>query len=212
MKLTIDSKVLIGLLHIAPKNDVRQHLNGIYCEVKGESVILVATDGRIMGALNCASAASFDEGESCEDTGFIIPRTLLESAKLSQKGVSIIELIHDDLGTKIRRVTLRDNHGATTVSGDEMDGKFPQWRRVIPKSPSGEITQFDPELPARLAAASKAINDIRRGGFVPVYIAHNGDSGALVSIGRDDFVGVLMGLNMRHVANLIPTAPPAWTM
>jgi len=212
MKLTIDSKILIGLLHIAAKNDVRYYLNGIYCEITGDDAILVATDGGVLGAFNCAQAAVFDEGERREDTGFIIPRALLEGAKLSPKGKCTIELNYDGPTIGIRRINLCDSYNAIEVGGDEVDGKFPPWRRVIPQSVSGEVAQFDSELIARLAAASKVILNVRRNAIIPLYLAHNGDSGAMVSIGNDNFVGVLMPLNLSRVANSIPTAPPAWAI
>jgi len=213
MKLTIDSKNLIGMLKlVSNQKDIRHYLNGIYCEIRGNDAILVATNGHVLGAFNCAQAVVFDEGERREDTSFIVPCALLEDAKLSLKGECTVELKHDDPTISIRRITLRDSYSDITVGGDEVDGKFPKWRMVIPQSVSGEVAQFDPELIARLAAASKAILNVRRNAIIPLYLAHNGDSGALVSIGDDNFVGVLMGLNMSRVANSIPTAPPAWAM
>jgi len=216
MKLTINSKILIGLLHFAAKNDVRYYLKGIYCEITGDDVILVATDGGVLGAFNCVEAAIFDDGERREDISFIVPRELLEGAKLSLKGECTIELKHEDPTISIRRITLRDSYSAIKVGGDEVDGKFPPWRRVIPQSVSGEVAQFDLELIARLAAASKAILNVRRlnvrrNAIIPLYLAHNGNSGALVSIGNDNFVGVLMPLNVSRVVNSIPTAP-AWAI
>jgi len=209
MKLKIESKILLGMLCIAPKIDIREYLKGIFIETIGDDAIVVATDGRVLGAYYCRDVCARDDDDA--DTSFIIPRVLLESAKLRNKGVCEITIGKKGATDLPRDISLTENLGGT-IFGKEVDGAFPSWRRPIPKSVSGETAQFDPALIQKFAEASYRINGTKRDAMNHVFIGHNGEAGALITIGREEFVGVLMPLRMAHVADSIPTAPPAWAM
>lgn len=47
--LTIPANIMHGMLTLAPKNDVRDHLNGVFVDITESEVRLVATNGRWMG-------------------------------------------------------------------------------------------------------------------------------------------------------------------
>jgi hypothetical protein len=72
--------------------------------------------------------------------------------------------------------------------------------RVLPTKPAtGEAAQFNPELITRFVKCSKLLNGTKH----PV-IAHNGGSSALVDLGLDRFIGVVMPMRNNVVINQTP--------
>jgi DNA polymerase-3 subunit beta len=84
--------------------------------------------------------------------------------------------------------------GKWSISGiafTPVDGKFPDYRRSIPASHSGEAAQFNPVFIAAMAKAGKLLG--RKDSPI---IRHNGLGAAQVQFyANDEFVGVLMPLN-----------------
>lgn len=153
---------------LASKQDIRYYLNGVLVESTGAYTRLVATDGHLLGVFQISETAHDGNAFS-----IIIPNEII--AKLDKKD--------NFLST--------NEHGNWSIDGisfTPVEGKFPDYMRVLPAKPaSGESAQFNPELITRFAKCSKLLN----GRPWPV-IAHNGESSALVDIGLDRFIGVVM--------------------
>jgi len=152
---------------LASKQDIRYYLNGVLVESDNQHTRLVATDGHLLGVFQISETAHNGEAFS-----IIIPNEII--AKLDKKDnfLSCVDGKWDIDG----------------ISFNPVEGKFPDYMRVLPSKPvSGETAQFNPEYITRFAKCSKLLN----GKPWPV-IAHNGDSSALVDIGLDRFVGVVM--------------------
>jgi DNA polymerase-3 subunit beta len=96
--------------------------------------------------------------------------------------------------------------GATTV-GRTIAGRYPDYRRVIPGKASGVLAQFDPRYLATLAKAHSALHGSKAAPYVG--IGHNGLSGALLTLGDENFVGVLMPL--RTDSYPLAQTAPTWT-
>ncbi len=132
------------------QQDVRYYLNGIYFEILAGRLRLVATDGHRL-----ALATAPDEVDAA-DLGVIIPRKgVLELARL---------LGGDDvLRLSVGGTFLRAENQQFTFTSKLVDGKFPDYERVIPKSPDKAIVGDRSELRQAFARASILSNEKYRG-------------------------------------------------
>lgn len=214
MKFTIDHSVIKALLKLAPKQDVRYYLNGVLIDVRQNDITLVATNGHAM--LTVPLPADAVEGERTIGQ-YIVGRDVLEAVKPIKAGRTTLPIVIDIIPGAVTPdpdrpgVTLKAPDtvavtGATTDTAKLIDGRYPDWRRVMPAQASLEVAQFDPALVSLfgdvrelLAGASKE---------KPV-IHHNGQAGALVSgLGRDA-LGVLMPVRV-DAADMAHPGLPAW--
>jgi DNA polymerase-3 subunit beta len=189
---TIRTDLLRAVLHLAAKGDMRYYLNGVFFEVSENRTLLVATDGHAMGI-----AASAWGGNTLSEN-LIIARDVIEMA----------------LRAKTPEVVLQKRDDGTwqlgSVSFTPVDGKYPEWRHVVPKQCSGELQQFNPLILAKFAKSrSELSREKGESAGSSITLSHNGEAGALVSIGQDDeFFGVVMP--RRGASDL--KAPPAWAL
>lgn len=205
--LPLQKADLRAALHIAAKNDVRYYLNGVLIECSATESRIVATDGHVLCAIKSEAPQQF-EGEPMQS--LIIPRDVVAKIKKPTRRAvlpSFVVLAYDG------------KTGTLTVDGSPdtfrpIDGRFPDWRRVFPKTVSGITGQYDPELMVRF---SKASGEYCKGSaFAPIpAISHNLDAdspraskAAVVTIDRPEFIGLIMPC---HLRNEIPADPvPAW--
>lgn len=105
------------------QQDVRYYLNGMLLEVKAESLRAVATDGHRLAT--CALAVNLQvEGK----TQVIVPRkAVLEISKLMMDPQAQVEL-------SLANNHIRVNVGEFTFTSKLVDGKFPDYERVIPRN------------------------------------------------------------------------------
>jgi DNA polymerase III subunit beta len=172
-------------LEFAAKGDVRVCLIGVQVEIQDSALYLVATDGHVLGALRSGAC-------SMHDRSVIVPRELLEALPKVTKS-NAESLVTLGVDGEVLMLTC----GAQTLQGTALTGyRFPDWRRVVPDRSSGEPAQFDVNLLARFAKARKILNpDLERGAEGHIVIGHNGqEAGALVDVGYEGFVGVVMPL------------------
>jgi DNA polymerase III subunit beta len=83
-----------------------------------------------------------------------------------------------------------------------IDGRSPDWRKVVPREFSGQAAQFNPNYIGDLGKAARILHGKNALG---VGIGYNGNSSALIDLYHEDFVGVLMP--MRGDA---PKSAPSW--
>jgi len=194
MKITIDYAIIKALLTAAPKKDMRYYLNGICVDATKDTVVLVATDGHMM----ISFPISADAIEDRINGQFIIDRVDLDAIKPAKAGKHTLPLIIevDDKGYTIS--------GATKAVNTLVDGKFPDWRRVVPQTLSGELAQFNLELLSR-------IDDIRKvfgRGACDATIHHNGNSCAQVTGLHPDALLMLMPCRSNDAQGDAPV--PSW--
>lgn len=132
-------------VHAAAVKDVRYYLNGVQFEFNFDQLILVGCDGARMAtvSITCASAI---------ESTFIVGN---DSVK------DILSLFSKDKAGEIsfsesdKKLTLTGSSGRV-YSPPLVDGKYPDWRRILPpssRSPGG-MPQINPLL---LSDACKAI-------------------------------------------------------
>lgn len=174
MEVAINTAHLKAAYQFTADADIRYYLKGVLAEVRATETRLVATDGNIAGVLR--DVVLVGEQETMPDV--IIPNDTVKMA----------------IGIKSQTLTLAHVEGKWSLAGiafTPVDGKFPEYRRIIPSQCSGEAAQFNVEFLARFLKAGRALGCKGQ----PI-VRHSGDGGAQVQFyGRDDeFVGVIMPL------------------
>lgn len=110
------------------QQDVRYYLNGMLLETGGKHLRAVATDGHRL-----ALCEAEIDGSSLTEQQVIVPR----------KGVLELQRLMD--GDGVLNIELGANHVRIQLEGIRftsklIDGRFPEYERVIPKESSNELT------------------------------------------------------------------------
>ena len=122
-------KQLLGQTQYAmAAQDVRYYLNGMLLQVEGNALRSVATDGHRL------AFAQVDIGESLERQEVIVPRkSILELTRLLADS-------DEPLNITLANNQARFSFGDVVFVTKLIDGKFPDYTRVIPPSFSQELT------------------------------------------------------------------------
>jgi len=191
MNITIRTDIFVAASLFRGIDDIRYYLNGLLLETGPNGARLVGCDGHQL-------AVARIDGWFPEAT-IILPGSLVTTVKSKAKGPQSIELEfkegHQTYKKKgkvdgdfiPRDITL--TFGETTTSAKELDGKFPDYRRVVPHEVDGTTAQFDPSLVSRV---DKACSILGYKHFVG--IAQNGKSSGL-SVIDEGFLVVTMPFN-----------------
>ena len=132
------------------QQDVRYYLNGLYLEILGGRLRVVATDGH---RLALATGPALIEAA---DTGVIIPRKgVLELSRLLD-GTAPLELA---IGTN----HIRAANEQFTFTSKLVDGKFPDYERVIPKNADKPVVGERGELKQAFTRTAILSNEKYRG-------------------------------------------------
>jgi DNA polymerase sliding clamp subunit (PCNA homolog) len=168
-----------ALLRIAPDSEVRYYLCGIFFDPKGYAVV---TDGAALMAIRCAP---FD------GDGFIVRREVLEAACKASTGKNPPPIM-------ISRTEVRYSlKGTWTVmSHTPVDGRYPEWRRVVPDRASGELAVYDSELLERLRKARDDMQDGDRAGR-KAFVHMNGDGPGFLFTERTDVLAIIMPMRAK---------------
>lgn len=136
-------KLLINQVHFAMAvHDIRYYLNGILFVAEGKSLTLVATDGHRLALAQATLDVEIPKQE------VILPRkTVLELQRLLKDEETPIEM------------RFAGNQAKFSFSGMEfvtklVEGKFPDYNRVIPKNHKNQITLGRAALLASLQRAA----------------------------------------------------------
>ncbi len=147
-----DCRRLIDKTHFAmAQQDVRYYLNGTLLETDGTCLRAVATDGHRLSWCEVAL-----EGKGRELQQIILPRKgVLELQRLLD-GEGEIEMA---IGTNHIRVQI----GEVRFTSKLIDGKFPEYGRVIPANPPRIMTAVRENLRAALQRTAILSNEKYRG-------------------------------------------------
>jgi DNA polymerase-3 subunit beta len=201
MKIIISTNTFAAASLFSGIDDIRYYLNGLLIETGANGARLVATDGHQLAVARL-------EGEYPESS-IIIPGSLANSVKSKAKAPRFITLeftegnqqfvdMENAKGVFVPRdITL--TFGETTTTTKELDGKFPDYRRVVPSETDGTIAQYDPRLVNRI---DKACSILGHKFFVG--IAPNGTCSGL-SVIDEGFVVVTMPFKANP-----DTTSPTW--
>jgi DNA polymerase III subunit beta len=131
-KVTLPQKTLkhlFNMVHFAmAQQDIRYYLNGLLLVVDGKNVIAVATDGHRLAFCQVATEQNFERQE------VIIPRkTILELQRLLEDVESPVDL---EISSNQVKLTFADIELISKL----VEGKFPDYTRVIPKGYKNSFT------------------------------------------------------------------------
>ena len=186
MLLTIEPKYLKALSYAMAAKDVRYYLLGVGIDATSEATHWLASDGHRMSVYH--GAASEDGFGTC-----ILPRSfVLAVLKMGDRFTKSIQFRVDFTAQTV-------THVASGLTDKLIDGRYPDWRRVVPTSVSGEPAQFNPEYLGDLAKVASVL------GFKPFHTraAYNGQSNAIFMVDTEtDFITVIMP--MRQDAACVP--------
>jgi DNA polymerase III subunit beta len=143
--LALPQKDLRALLRLAEfamaQQDIRYYLNGMLLVIDSGSLQAVATDGHRLSWASLAIAGQFDRQE------VILPRkTVLELAKLLEDSDAPVTI--DVLANQVRF-----RFANVELVSKVVDGKFPDYNRVIP---AGHTKQIEIERSGLLSALQRA--------------------------------------------------------
>jgi DNA polymerase-3 subunit beta len=145
-------KRLIGLVQYAmAQQDIRYYLNGLLLVVTGNEVRVVATDGHRL------AYASEQIEEAQPRTEVILPRkTILELSRLLSDNDDVLDIRLSPNQAQFR-------FGDIELVSKLIDGKFPDYERVIPQSHNKVITLPRTMLLQSLHRAAILTNEKFRG-------------------------------------------------
>lgn len=162
-------KKLIEKTHFAmAQQDVRYYLNGMLIEIKEGTIRAVATDGH---RLAMCESTDLDVGDV--DLQVILPRkAVIELSRLLSDSDETLQI---DVSSSHMKVKIGD----TSFTSKLIDGKFPDYQRVVPSNTDKEILADRDELKQALQRTSILSNEKYRGirfQFIPSLLkllAHN---------------------------------------
>jgi len=150
MEQALVKQLIDGTAFAMAQQDVRYYLNGLYFEVLGGRLRVVATDGHRL------ALATAPQRVEATDLGVIIPRKgVLELSRLLE-GTTPIAL---SIGTNHIRATTEQ----FTFTSKLVDGKFPDYERVIPKNPDKLVLGDRAELKQAFTRTAILSNEKYRG-------------------------------------------------
>jgi DNA polymerase-3 subunit beta len=185
MKFTITRKHIRAALHFAAKKDIRFYLNGICVTQNQRGTVVEATNGHVLGIIRTDSTPQ-------AENRVIISRDDCEKLKGTKKQGD--EELHFTI--EGARVACEIPSQGLIMHFAVVDAKFPDTDRVVPQFDGGEqvAATYNPEYILAFALASEELHGKK---YMPV-IHQRGNDAALVSIGFDDFVGVVMPVRSTH--------------
>jgi DNA polymerase-3 subunit beta len=115
-------KHLFNMVHFAmAQQDIRYYLNGLLLVLEGKNMIAVATDGHRLAYCQVATEQEFERQE------VIIPRkTIIELQRLLEENDQPVQLDIANNQVKLRFADIE-------LMSKLVEGKFPDYNRVIPK-------------------------------------------------------------------------------
>ncbi len=161
--------------------DIRYYLNGMLIQHNGQETRLIATDGH---RLHACIVRHKDAELLPEVVEAIIPASLVKTilkAKPGRYGSKEIAFTID--GTRIQA----DLFDCVSASATAIDGKFPDYHRVIPTEFSGVVAQYNPEY---LLDAELGARDWYNSSKATFAFSHNGDSAGGIAL--DGFIAIVM--------------------
>ncbi|MEN9865097.1 MAG: hypothetical protein RL748_687 [Pseudomonadota bacterium] len=152
---TLPQKTLKHLFHMVhfsmAQQDIRYYLNGLLLVLDGKHVIAVATDGHRLAYCQAETEQSFERQE------VIIPRkTVMEMQRLLEENDLPVEI---DIAAQQLRLQFADLELVSKL----VEGKFPDFNRVVPKGYKNQFLISREELLRSLQRVAIMTNDKFKG-------------------------------------------------
>ena len=165
----------------AAKDDIRFYLNGVLIESTPLQTRLCATDGH---ALFCAKDDA--KGDNAGTFTGIVPNDTVKQIlawKAPYKGAPVIFTTNEDITGEHRA-----EWAGNTAVFKCLEGKFPDYARVVPEKVSGDASYIDPELLMRCKKAAEVLGTSKLGMFA---LKQGGDGSAIAVFSSECFAVVM---------------------
>ena len=165
----------------AAKDDIRFYLNGVLIESTPLQTRLCATDGH---ALFCAKDDA--KGENVDSFVGIVPNDTVKQIlawKAPYKGAADLPVVITTAETEHRAAW-----GGNTAVFKPLDGKFPDYARVVPEKVSGDASYINPDLLIKCKKAVEALGTNKLGMFA---LKQGGDGSAIAVFSVEAFAVVM---------------------
>jgi DNA polymerase-3 subunit beta len=185
----------------ASTEQTRYYLNGVCIEHSPNGPIFIATDGHRL----IASTQKWLAESPATFAPVIVPMSLIKRIKINRKiEQATMTIEHKEGGA----ILISIYYAGATYAENSIDGTFPDWRRVLPQSGDGTISQYNPAYLSDFAEAGRVL----AGGKcdVAVAVSYNGGSPALVRFWHEDQPVQSFGVIMPIRTNPVMQAPPTW--
>jgi DNA polymerase III subunit beta len=154
-KVTLPQKTLrhlFNMVHFSmAQQDIRYYLNGLLLVVQGKHIIAVATDGHRLAFCQVETEEEFPKQE------VIIPRkTILELQRL-------LEDVEDPVSLEIANNQIKLTFADIELISKLVEGKFPDYTRVVPKGYKNNFTIGREQLLRSLQRAAIMTSDKFKG-------------------------------------------------
>jgi len=181
MKIHISRNKLKAAALFSARDDIRFYLNGVLIESTPMQTRIVATDGH---ALFVAKDDAKDENVGTF-TG-IVPNDTVKQIlawKGPYKAAPVIFTTNEDITGEHRA-----EWAGNTAVFKLLDGKFPDYARVVPEKVSGDASHIDPELLMKCKTAAKTLGTIAKGYFA---FKQGGDGSAIAVFSSEAFAVIM---------------------
>jgi len=204
VKMT-DLKKLIDRTHFAmAQQDVRYYLNGLLLEIKAGQLRTVATDGHRLAICDVNAEVEGDEQHQV-----IVPRKAIQ--ELGRLLEDSDETVTVQLGTNHIRVMLKD----LTFTSKLIDGKFPDYNKVLPKATDKVVNAELDSLKQAFIRTSILSNEKYRGvrmmleGDKLALQAHNPEQEEAEEELQVDYKGgpIEIGFNVNYILDALNAIP-----
>jgi len=183
-------------------DESRQALNGLLLETEGDSATLVGTDGHRLALISRPVTSHADKGEKAS---FLLPKKALSE---------LLKLMEGDdakFGFSSHENHLAFIHGKQVIVSRKIDGKFPNYRQVIPtdnplkaQANREDLTHALKRVALLADEKSKMVRfEIQKGSLT--LVSDNTDLGAAVEEVAIEYDGdeVSIGLNAKYVLDIL---------
>nr|WP_249180058.1 DNA polymerase III subunit beta [Burkholderia dolosa] len=185
---------------LAAQQDIRYYLNGVFIEATPFETRLVATDGHKAGVFRYAVENDVLAGATVE---VIIPHEAIDRLKAAKSDMTaVVRLEVED-----RQCSLCVDAMGARIQFVAVDGRYPDYRRIFPKTMSGVPGQYRADLLMDFAKAAKLL--IKKSPAVMPRLTYNGSCARVSFDDYDDFAGVVMGWQI-PVASKTRPADTSW--
>jgi DNA polymerase-3 subunit beta len=191
MQITIKQSTIKAVAHAMAKNDIRYYLNGMLVHTNGHDTRLVAIDGHRMNIAIIERTMLIEAPKK-----YIIPASLVSTictckAPRDNKKPEVTLTFHDG------KVAAELPDGTEAVA-KLVDGIYPDYDRVIPKTLSGEVAQYNPEY---VLDAYKSIADYLGVKDHNFGLSMNGQNGC-AAMACDGFAALIMPWRAKTVTTI----------
>lgn len=204
LKIELPIGALKAVALAAGDRDIRYYLNGVLLDQAKEGLFLVATDGHRMHVMRVRQDVCLPMGAQV-----IIPADVVGRIKTHRNVLSVTVEIRDDLSGGDLIVP------EARLPWPAVEGRFPDWRRVLPRSVSleGAGASINPSYLSDVSKAAAFLGNKKGQACVP-QLAFSGRTGNIraLLVGQPEFIAVITPIVVRHQGGFVDFDVPSWAI